>query len=74
MPRLIGQGVPADVIDVQVCADDGVDGVGGEARCSKVGEKRSMLVVELRDLGPVLGDADTSVNDDATRSVLDDKV
>jgi hypothetical protein len=47
---------------------------GGEARCSKVGEKRSTLVVELRDLGAVLGDADTSVNDDATRSVLDDKV
>jgi hypothetical protein len=74
MPRLIGQGVPADMIDVQVCSDDGVDGVGGRSPLQQGRRETVDAGVELRDLGAVLGDADTSVNDDATRSVLDDKV
>jgi hypothetical protein len=74
MPRLIGQGVPADMIDVQVCADDGVDGIGGAKPAAARSARTVDAGVELRDLGAVLGDADTSVNDDATRSVLDDKV
>jgi hypothetical protein len=58
---------------MQVSADDEIDRFRGESGCREVGEKRSVLPIELRNQRPVLRVTDTRVDDDAQPSGLDDE-
>ena len=69
-PAVDERGVPPDVVDMEVRADDGVDGVGGEAGGGEVGQEGELEVVPAR-VGPRLVVADAGVDGDAGAVDLD---
>ena len=72
-PLAVAQhGVPADVVDVQVGAHDGVDRFGREPGRGQVGEKRTLEVREEGvDAGLVVAEA--GIDDDAPARRFDDE-
>src|SRR5947209_2104285 len=57
--------VPADMIDMQVCADDGVDCLGSKTARGNVCEKRRLQIIPPRNAAALLVVAETRIDNDA---------